>query len=190
MRGFRRELVQTKRDLQVNLGIVEDHVNDNHYVWRLGPQDFNYLDNTTYTRIGTSALHTAIAFPDGITSQAFCEKHRPAYWIQGNLRLTIYYTGDTASTNNSSMGGKVSPVAAGGNLDTGGTTLTTTSAAGPAVIGDEKSLTFIDLIPVDASHRHIAIAIRRLGAVGNDTYAGEFLLTQVVAEFIPVGQQL
>jgi hypothetical protein len=189
VRGFRRDRTGL-RDLQVNQGIIEDHVNDLHYVWRLGPQDFSYLDSTTYTRIGANALHSAISFPDAVTGQAFCEKHRPAFWIKGNLRVTVWYTGDTASTNNSRMGGSVSAVAIGGNLNAAGTAFTTVSVPGPAVIGDEKSFTFTELIPVDAGHRHIAIKVKRLGTDGADNYAGEFLLTQVVAEFVPTGQQL
>jgi hypothetical protein len=190
MRGFRREQVQDRRDLQTNLGVIEDHINDNHYLWRLGPQDFGYLDGASLTRIGTNALHTALAFPDGATTQAFAEKHRPAYWIKGNIRVTVYYTGDTASTNNSRVSGRASAVAAGGNLDTAGTVFTAVNTPGPSVVGDEHSFQFADLIPVDASHRHIALKITRVGGDAADTYAGDFLLTQVVVEFVPAGQQL
>lgn len=190
MRGFRREQVETQRDLQTNLGIIEDHVNDNTYLWRLGPQDFGYHAGTAVSRIGANLLHTAVSFPAAVLSQTYAEKHRPAYWISGNLRTTVYYTGDTASTNNIRFSGRLSAVASGGNLDAAGTAFTAVLSPGPTAAGDEKSFTFTDIYPIDASHRHIAVKITRLGNDATDTYAGDCLVTQVVIEFVPTGQQL
>lgn len=188
MRGFRRELTEP-RDVQVNQRVIEEHVDDLYYTWRLGPQDFGYLSGVALTAVGNP--HTALSFPDGAQTEAFCERHRPTYWIKGNLLVTVYYTGSASSTNNVRIGGRVSPVVAGGSLSaTSGTAFTAISTPGPATAGDEGSVTYSDLIPIDASHRHIGMKITRFGADVADTYAGNWYVTQVVVQFYPSGQQL
>lgn len=184
MFGYRRDLLGD-RDIQHNQGITESYVDDAYNRWRIGPAGWaSLLNGAAIARVGTGS-HSALDLPkNGLISAAFAERSKAGLWSAGNLRVSFIYTSDVGSTNAFVVGGTISPVAQGGNLNVAGQTLASVAIPGPAVAYTEMKWMFADLVPLNAQHRMIGVKPTRMSANASDTNANHLYVLELIVEFV------
>lgn len=194
MNGFRRELTQD-RDLQVNQGATERTVDEAVYVRHLTPGLFVPFATAAYGTAGQSAglgKWPTIDYPDGVSSYAVASIRRPVAWVSGNLKLTVFYTSQTAGTANFSILWQLCALPLGGNMSNTGVTVLqfgTAVAPGPTAADDEKNfIVYTATAPLLPGLHRINTRIGRDGA--GDANNNVLQMVDAWVEFIPAGQAL
>lgn len=125
--------------------------------------------------IGAANTTGVLDFADGSTTAATAHFTTPADWDTAtNLDITVYYGGDTASTN--TLRWQVSTACVADGQDTLAPSYNAASAAntaGPATIGFRKSSAFTNVAKTNcAAGETMWLKVERVGANGGDTYTG------------------
>lgn len=167
-------------------------VDDSYNFIELGPQDFYDFglggSAVAYHRMATNQWNV-LSFPaSGTSSICFAIVRKRTHWVKGNLRCRISYTGSTGSTNPIAFNATPVPAATGADLTAVATTVQEL-IPGPATASLlAAEYVYTTLVPVDSSHRIIALQLFRNDASASDTYAGAFYVAQVLLEYVPARQ--
>lgn len=193
MISYKRDLT-TPTALVDNQGVVEDHVDDDYFIWRLTPGMFVPFATAAHGTAGQSAglgKWPTIDYPDAVSSYAVCARERPKFWVSGRLQLSVYYTSQTAGVANFSILIAVNTVKQPGNLsNTGVTNLLAVAMAspGPTAADDEKLISSYSTTSFNPSARRVSIRIGRDGA--GDANNSVLQVTEVVVRHIPARQEV
>lgn len=124
---------------------------------------------------GTTTTTGVLDFLDGATTAATAHFTTPADWdTTKNLDVTVYFGGDTASTNAIRWQVSTACVADGeSTIAPSYNAASAANAAGPATIGFRKSSVFSNVTKTNcAAGETMWIKVERVGANGGDTYVG------------------
>lgn len=188
MNGYQRDRLDD-RSLQTNQKLVEEFVDDQYNDWKLGPHSWAVLLNGAQrVRIGAGS-HCALELPNALVPAAFFERSRPTFWVKGNLRVSLSYTGDVSSTNGIRLGGTIDVLNMGGLTTDAGVSYAVT-IPGPAVANTELFYTGSIYIPVDQRCRMIGVTTLRDSGHADDTYAGNFRILELIVKYLPGGQAM
>ncbi len=189
MDGFRRE-VTDDLDVRLNQGVAEDYVDELGYRRHLTPGMFVPFATATHGTAGQSSglgKWPTIDYPDGVSSYAVCSIRRPNGWKNGNFKITVLYTSQTASASNFTILVSVNAIPAGGNMSNTGVRslgISTLTAPGPSAADDEKSVSFFtatNLLLGDLAR--IGVRVGRDGA--GDANGSVLQVVDVYVDFMP-----
>lgn len=183
MNGYRREQTGL-RDLMVNQGVTEDHVNDGYYKKYLPAGRFLPFAPAS----GTSERFDYWVFPDAQSTQRINSSiEAPRLWINGNLEATFFFSGDAASTNPIRWNWIASARAAGESIAAGEINVSA-DVAGPAAANLLQSHKFTSYLTINSDDALVGLRVLREGAHANDTYAGNAFFIGLLLRFIPASQ--
>lgn len=180
------------RDIEENLLALKDHVEDKDYkLWLPARVWQTDLDVGATSAEGAYISAPYWEFPDGKESIIATTHYRPDYWRRGYLGLSIYYTGDTGSTNNVFWQPRITGYIEDGTAfttETGDVTVMTTQLAPGPATADElkiKEISAAGRLAWTAQYPLISVILRRQGGDGSDTYAGEARFLGALLRYYP-----
>lgn len=190
MNGFRREVTDEK-DIRLNQGVVEDYADELSYHRHLTPGMFVPFATAAHGTAGQSSglgKWPTIDYPDAVSSYAVCSIRRPDGWKNGNLKITVLYTSQTASASNFTILASVNAIPAGGNMSNTGIRslgVATLTAPGPSAADGEQNVSFFTSTnPLLGDLARIGVRVGRDGA--GDANGSVLQVVDVYVDFMPV----
>lgn len=177
------------RGLQRNQQSLMRHLDDSYYRRSFTPGQLVLSGTSAFGTAGQSAglpKWPTVDFPDAAVSYAVGSFSRPALWVDGQIKITVYYTSTTAGTANFTLLLAMYTVKQPGNLsNTGVTPLSpppTNLVPGPAAIDDELVFETYTTVAINAAARRIGFRVGRDGADANNNV---LQVTEIVLEHFP-----
>lgn len=125
-------------------------------------------------------------FPDGENRlEVSGQQDVPAFWVNGELEFTLYYTGTASSTNNIRWGLAANSCAEGVDVFSAPEVDVEQNMPGPATAEQLKSGTFTTRLTINSTHRIAGFTISRNGTHADDTYAGTARLVGILVTYKP-----
>lgn len=178
------------RSLVSNQEIVEQHMDDLYLIRYLTPGVFVPFSGAAYGTAGQSVglgKWPTIDYPDATASYATTSLRRPAFWIDGNLKVSVFYTSQTGSTTNFRLLVSIGAILIAGNYSNTGVTALQAIAVdvpGPATADDKKEYVFYTST-ARLSQRFQEFYVR-VGRDTPDASTAVMQMTGVLLEYIPV----
>lgn len=186
---------QDPATLRVNTEIINAHMDDEHYVRVIYPQDM--VIDTGASGLGPPTRETYqlndhyVALPKLGSPTVLFKFQVPGQWKNGVVQSTLYYTGDTSSTASMilRMRGKRSKM--GTNLPTMGVAadsfFNNPQIVGPATAGDKLSVLWPAALGVTQEWKTLHFFVNRNPA---DDYTGVVHLLEFVFRYLPLRHEV
>lgn len=180
------------RDIEKNFGAVNDHIEDKDFKLWLPARVFQ-----TDLDVGASATEGGYVaapywnFVDGVTSVVVATHYRPDYWRVGYLGATLYFTGDTSSTNNINWVTQIAGFLENGvQLNLAGGDIAAASDDAVSGPGTAHELQIFNTpkagwLAWTADYPFISVQVQRIGGAARDGYTGEARLLGVLLRYYP-----
>jgi len=171
-------------DLKRNQRAVGLYLSDMH-LRDLSPQSFG-LNGAT--RGFEPNRHDYIAFADGVSQQIYTTLPRPQQWIDGNVRLDLWYSGDaTVAASNVRLQAILTRYKAG-DLSPGigeGQLVSNQTVPAPTTAKTVLQFSWPVYLPIVQDSSLLAVVLTRVGADAADTYTGAFWLLAARLTYLP-----
>lgn len=180
MNGFRRDLTK-ERDLQVNQGLIEYHMDDACYRRDFGAAEIAFDAGARLDLTGTQIA--VVNLPKGVVSRAEVTLLRPALWTDGQVALEIVYTSSTSSVLNFQGGYSASAYMATDPWNAGPVLVTVAFGIPGAAVATRPLSATMQAMAINPLHGMLRFRFRRDGTA--DAHGGDMLIGAMRLTYTP-----
>lgn len=180
-------------DHKTNYSVITGHVDDDYYAVDFQPEDFVLSGNAAQPSTAATLLSLPIGnervavvqFANGNTDEIKLSLRPRKYWTKGNIEVTLWYTGDTSSTNPIRWSIAGFKHAIGEDITSAATFSSDETTAGPSTAFFLKKYTFTTYLSMAQEHEFLHFRIFRASGHASDTYAGDAYIALIKTRLIP-----